>query len=59
MIFIYGGDDPWTVAAVDHPGSDNVIKIVNPGTKHGTRISSLTGSDRGLVLDKLNEWLGN
>ena len=44
MIFIYGEDDPWTVAAVDHPGSESVLKIVNPGTKtQHTNIFVITG----------------
>ena len=40
MSLIYGEKDPWTVAAVDHPGSESVIKIINPNTKHGTRLAS-------------------
>lgn len=58
MIFIYGEQDPWTVAAFELPISDNVLKIVNPGTKHGTRIGNLSGANRSLVLEKLNLWLG-
>lgn len=58
MIFIYGEEDPWTVAAVDHPGSESVLKIINPNTKHGTRVASLSFSDQRLVRDKLIEWLG-
>lgn len=59
MIFIYGEEDPWTVAAVDHPGSDAVLKIINPGTKHGTQVMDLASNDSDLILQKLNEWLEN
>lgn len=58
MIFIYGEDDPWTVAAVNHPGSNQVLKIINPSTKHGTRIVDLSMSDQNLVLGKIMEWIG-
>ena len=57
MIFIYGADDPWTVAAIGHPGSENVITVVNPGTKHGTRISDLSSADQDRLRDKLESWL--
>ena len=57
MVFLYGQDDPWTVAAVDHNGSDRVIKIVNPGTKHGTQLSSLPLADKDLIVEKLKEWM--
>jgi len=56
-ILIYGEDDPWTVASFDYQGPNDVVKIINPGTKHGTRISSLSAGDQALVLDKLNLWL--
>ena len=59
MLFIYGEEDPWTIGAVDHPGSDNILTIVNPGTKHGTRIATLSASDQQLVLDKLEAWMSN
>jgi hypothetical protein len=59
MVFIYGEQDPWTVAAVDDPVSDENLKIINPDTKHGTRLETLSSSNRQLVLDKLNEWMSN
>lgn len=58
IIFIYGEEDPWTVAAFDPPPSENVFRIINPGTKHQTRISDLSSSNQSLVLEKINSWLG-
>lgn len=58
MIFIYGAEDPWTVAAFNPPNKEDVIKIINPGTKHGTRINNLSSTDRLLILNKLTVWLG-
>ncbi|MEO1258192.1 MAG: S28 family serine protease [Bacteroidota bacterium] len=58
LILIYGQEDPWTVAAIDHPGFDDVIKTTNSITKHSTRIADLESSSRTLILEHLNMWLG-
>ena len=52
-----GEEDPWTLAAFDHTGNNDVITIINPNTKHGTRISDLSAGDKDIVMNKLNEWL--
>ena len=57
VILIYGEEDPWTLAAFDHTGNNDVITIINPNTKHGTRISDLSAGDKDIVMNKLNEWL--
>ncbi len=59
MIFIYGEDDPWTVAEVNINPSNSLIKIVNPATKHGTRISDLSSFDQDNIINSLNEWMAD
>jgi len=57
MIFIYGGNDPWTAGAVELTGATNAIKVVNPGDNHSVFINELPGADRDLVITALEEWL--
>jgi len=56
MIYIYGGNDPWVSCAVDIGNSTNALKFIQPGTNHGTRISSLTEKEQ--VYQALESWLG-
>ena len=56
MILIYGANDPWTVADINIPASGSLIKIINPNTKHSTRINDLNLSDQQLIIDILNDW---
>jgi hypothetical protein len=55
MIFIYGGRDTWSAAAIDISGNSNVIKIVEPGADHLVNIADLT--DRETVYSALEQWL--
>jgi hypothetical protein len=57
MIFLYGGNDPWTAGAVELTGSTNAIKVVNPGDNHSVFINNLPGADRALVISTLEQWL--
>lgn len=56
MIYIYGGNDPWTSCAVDIGTNTNALKFTQPGKNHGTRISDLTEKEQ--VYQALEEWLG-
>jgi hypothetical protein len=58
MIFIYGGDDPWTAAAIELDGSTNSIRIINPGSGHDADIRALSGTGRTQVFSALEQWLG-
>lgn len=55
IIFIYGGRDAWSGAAIDIGGNGNVIKIVEPGADHFASIVNLT--DREIVYSALEQWL--
>lgn len=56
MIFIYGSDDPWSIAQFEI-GNQDAIKVINPGTKHGTTVLDLSAENQALVMGKLAEWL--
>ena len=56
IIFIYGGQDPWSAAAVELTGQTNALKIVQPGANHSVRISDLDNSQ--IVHNTLEAWLG-
>ncbi len=56
IIFVYGEDDPWTATPFEISNLD-VLRIINPGTKHGTAISDLSADNQALVKEKLSAWL--
>ncbi|MCP4709587.1 MAG: hypothetical protein GY869_13250 [Planctomycetes bacterium] len=56
IIYIYGGQDSWTAAAIELTGQTNALKIVQPGANHFVRITDL--DDPQLVYLTLEQWLG-
>jgi hypothetical protein len=56
IIYIYGGIDPWTAAAVVPAAGLDVLKIVQPGANHSVKIRDLDQKD--LVIQTLERWLG-
>ena len=57
MVFIYGAEDPWTVAAVNIGANGNVYKFIAPGVKHSAGIEDLVTNEQDFVKAKLSEWL--
>ncbi|MEN6312278.1 MAG: S28 family serine protease [Acidobacteriota bacterium] len=55
IIYIYGGIDPWSAAALEPAAGLDALKIVQPGANHGVRIMSLDQKD--LVIQALERWL--
>jgi hypothetical protein len=55
IIYLYGGQDPWTAGAIPSTGSTNAIRIIEPGFNHYVLISDL--SDAGSVYTALSQWL--
>ena len=55
IIYIYGGIDPWTAAAVEPAAGLDVLKIVQPGANHSVKIRDL--DQKGLVIETLERWL--
>ena len=56
IIYIYGGNDPYTVAAQELTGKTNALRIIQPGANHGVKIADL--DERESVLQALAAWLG-
>ncbi len=55
IIYIYGGIDPWTAAAVEPAAGLDALKIVQPGANHSVRIRDL--DQKELVIETLERWL--
>lgn len=55
IIYIYGGDDPWSAAAIELPAGVDALKIVQPGGCHRVGIGSL--DQKALVIETLERWL--
>lgn len=56
IIYIYGGQDPYTIAGVEPSAQTNSLKIVQPGADHGVKIPDL--DQKELVFSTLEDWLG-
>ncbi len=57
MIIITGENDPWGATSLDPEGFSQVLKVVNPGGCHRTRINNLPDSMKQKVLSQLEIWL--
>lgn len=57
VLLIYGGSDPWTASAAETGSNKNIIKIVQPGGSHRTRIGTLPESQKQKVIKTLQRWL--
>lgn len=55
IIYVYGGIDPWTAAAVQPAGGLDVVKVVQPGANHSVKIGDL--DQKELVIQALERWL--
>jgi hypothetical protein len=55
MIFIYGKNDPWCASGVVVPKNSTILKIVQEGGSHSTRISTLDEQNKKLVMDKIKQ----
>lgn len=57
ILLIYGGNDPWTASAAEIRGNKKIVKVIQPGGSHRTRIGTMSETQRELVMDTLNKWL--
>ncbi|HSW28608.1 MAG TPA: S28 family serine protease [Longimicrobiales bacterium] len=58
IVLIYGGVDPWTGGAIDVAGNTRIVKVIQPGGDHQTRVGNLDAASRSQVLAALESWLG-
>lgn len=58
MIFIYGGNDPWTSAGITHlKGKKNMMTAIQPGGSHLARINTLPKELQEKVINRIKKWL--
>lgn len=57
ILFLYGGNDPWTASSANTGGNQNILKIIQAGGCHLTRINTLPESQNKLAMDVLNKWI--
>ena len=55
MIFLYGGNDPWTSCQVELTGGTDALKLIEPQKNHGVRIYEF--SERDQIYQLLENWL--
>lgn len=58
ILYVYGGNDPWTAGALDPSPALDALQVIHPGGNHGTKIATLDSGDRELALRTLGRWLG-
>jgi len=58
LLFIYGGNDPWSAGAFDLGSATDSFLFTAPGLNHGASISDLTTDDQATALDALSRWTG-
>lgn len=57
MLYIYGGNDPYTALSVTLGDKTNAVKMVNPGGSHRTRIYSFPNEMQDSIFTVLEKWL--
>jgi len=57
VVYIYGGNDPWSACAIEPASSTNSFNIVHADGDHGTNITALNEEERARVLAALAGWL--
>jgi len=56
IIYVYGGIDPWSAAALEPAPGLDALKLVQPGANHSVKIRDL--DQKALVIQTLERWLG-
>ncbi len=57
VMLIYGGVDPWSASAATGGKNPGVVKIVQPGGSHRSRISNMPEPLKQKAIDTLKEWM--
>jgi hypothetical protein len=57
MMLIYGGNDPWSASAADGGKNPGVLKFVQKGGSHRTRINTLPEPQRVEAIKTLKSWV--
>jgi len=57
ILLIYGGIDPWSASAATGGKNPGVVKVIQQGGSHRTRIKTLPEAQQEKVIDILKNWL--
>ncbi len=57
VLLIYGGIDPWSASAATGGKNPGVVKLVQPGGCHKSRISNMPEPLKQQAIDLLNDWM--
>lgn len=57
VLLIYGGVDPWSASAATGGKNPGVVKMVQPGGSHKSRISNMPEPLKQKAIDLLNDWM--
>ncbi len=57
VMMIYGGIDPWSASAATGGKNPGVVKLVQPGGSHKSRISNMPEPLKQKAIDTLTLWL--
>ena len=58
LLFIYGGNDPWSAGAFELGSASDSFLFTAPGLNHGASIADLTADDQATALDAIERWTG-
>jgi hypothetical protein len=58
LLFLYGGNDPWTGGAFELGDAQDSYRFFDPGGTHGTFIATLEPDDQAAVMEILERWTG-
>lgn len=56
ILYIYGGNDPWTAAALGPAPGLDALQVIQPGANHGVKIRDL--DQAAAAVAALERWLG-
>jgi hypothetical protein len=57
VLLIYGGIDPWSASAASGGKNPGVVKLIQPGGSHKSRISNMPEPLKQKAIDLLQDWL--
>ncbi len=57
IIYLYGGQDPWSATGIELTGKVEAFKFVKPDGNHRTRIADLPEKEQENILTLLRQWL--
>ena len=57
MIYLYGGNDPWSAGAFDVRSENDSYRYIIPGANHDPSITALPEAQQNEIYDRLERWM--